>query len=102
MLLEISAAGIAAPVLGAAMSVWALLICASVFALAIGYYTGGRLSIKKKTKEWETILNQGHFQVNAEHPRLPASVPCSQKPCRGEACLAPTRFLGARHVQRQN
>jgi predicted membrane-bound spermidine synthase len=55
MLLEITSALIAAPVLGASMKIWAILICLSVSALAIGYFIGSKLSIYSKNNEWNRI-----------------------------------------------
>src|SRR5687767_12031258 len=55
MLLEITSALIAAPVLGASMRVWTLLICLSVSALALGYFWGSKSSIRNKNNEWNKI-----------------------------------------------
>ncbi|MCE3279508.1 MAG: hypothetical protein K0S44_1699 [Bacteroidetes bacterium] len=52
MLLEVSSPLIVAPVLGSSVNIWAILICISIAALAIGYFLGGRRAGKGAVAEY--------------------------------------------------
>jgi predicted membrane-bound spermidine synthase len=52
MLLEVSSPLIVAPVLGSSVNIWAILICISIAALAIGYFLGGSKAAKGAGAEY--------------------------------------------------
>ena len=61
MLLETASPLIVAPIIGHSVIIWALMICLSIGALALGYFLGGHFSKKERDESFVMHL----FSINA-------------------------------------